>query len=797
VKPEIDNPQLERLYYSENGLNRLVEILQVGRVYKGLVKDLPGSERMILEAQGILSVFITPIFQDGKWWGFIGYDECNYEREWNDNEIQLLNTVADIFTAALERESMEQKISAVNQNFKSLFHQSPDGIFVYNHDGYVLDVNQTACELNGISRDEIIGLHVTDLVPDELKASVGEDFSFWRTGKLHIIESYSKKINGQKIPVEIRGTPISFFEKPAILLLVRDISQRKKSEALLKKRIEFIQFISQISSEFIKIELNEIEIAINNALRFVGEFTASERGYVFQINNTETQLVLTNEYCKIGYKPHKGILDNFLVSDFQDFIDTLKRGEHIISHFDEIPNTPENENMRRVLEMLEIKSFINIPLIVGGHFLGIIGFDATSKKTKWSKETINAFMLAGQIIANTIIRKKTGDEMIEARRKAEQSDRLKTAFLGQMSHEMRTPLNSIIGFAEMLERDLENDELREMAHYIIQGGNRLLNTFNLVIDLSEIEANVMQAKTEEFELNGFIKQMLPLFSQRADEKNLNLDFTCFDQEIFIYADEALFEKVVHNLVDNALKYTRQGEIKLVTAIEENDDEQMAVLKVIDTGIGIEEDKIKDVFSKFRQASEGYNREFEGSGLWLSVTQGMIELMDGEITVKSTPGKGYEFTIKMPLVAGGTKNHLAAGADSFVEQKQLPKILIVEDEIVHQKFIKYILKDDYELFFTENGDDGLEMAKSRQFDLIIMDINLGKNKNGMETMLEIRQMENYKNISAIAATANVMKGHKELFLSKGFTHYLAKPYRSHELKDIVDEILMNKATSTDK
>ncbi len=642
--------------------------------------------------------------------------------------------------------------------------------------------------LNGFSREELIGKHVSDLVPDDMKIEVTKEFGEWITGENKIIESESKNSKGEIVPIEIRGTQITYFEEPAVLLLVRNISKRKQSEALLKKRIEFIRFISEISSEFIKIDLKEIEAAMNRALRYVCNFTSTQRGYFFQIDESETLLSLTNEYCAPGLNTHKEILDSFLVQDFKQYVNTLKNGEIKISHFDELPEDDENTRLSQVFEMLDIKSCINIPLAVGDCFIGFIGFDSTLHKASWDKETINVLSLTGQIFANTIKRQKTEDDLIVAKNKAEQSDRLKTAFLGQMSHEMRTPLNSIIGFADMLERNILQQDLKEMAGFIVQGGTRLLNTFNLVIDLSEIEANTMQTNMHELELNAFIRNIVPSFANMAYEKNLLFKFLPLKPEINIIADKGLFEKVIHNLVDNAIKYTNQGSVKIETNIFEEQEKSQAVIKIIDTGIGIPKDKINDIFNRFRQASEGYNREFEGVGLGLSVTKGMVELMDGKINVVSTPGKGAEFEIRMPLAPSKpTKN--ANDQAGFLKSKQaMPKILVVEDELVHQRYIDYIMKKRYLLYFADNAAKAKELVENENFNLLILDINLGREMNGMELINQIRQIEGYEQIPAIAATANVMKGHRELFLSKGFTHYLAKPYKSNDLLKLVAEIL---------
>jgi len=786
VESQINNPFLKELYYDENGLTRLRELLSQNLIFAQRLSDLNPEERAVLEMQGILSIYITPIFQGGRWWGFIGYDECNYPRVWNENEAYLLNTVADIFNSALEKEMMEGSIKRSWENFKTIFENSPDSIFVYNYQGNVLDVNEAACLLNGYSKNEFIGKHISNLVPDGDKDIVMSEFVKWTTGEYTFVESTAKKQNGEVVPVEIMGKRITYFDSPAVVLLVRDISERRKNEKLLSRRLEFIQFISQISSEFIKIDLREIDKAVNKALEFVCKFTENERAYVFLLNASDTMLLLSHEYCDPAFKSHKGILDSFLVSDFTDFVQTLRKGDTLIMHFDEIPDNAENANMRRILETLQIKSFINIPLHPGNQFLGFIGFDATSQKTLWNQETVDAFNLTGQIITNIIVRKKSEDELIEAKNRAEQSDKLKTAFLGQISHEMRTPLNSIIGFAEMMKAELQDSELGDMAEFVLNGGQRLLNTFNLVIDLSEIEANVIQTQIETINLNNYLLPYTRKFIRSNAAKGLAFRFVERHRDIKIKADKVLLEKIVFNLMDNAIKYTHQGKVSLIIGIENEDGQSNAVIAVKDTGIGILAEKAEEIFNNFRQASEGYNRDFEGAGLGLSVTRGLVHLMGGHIRLESSPGKGSEFKIYFALQA---VENLGAGkktTDGFSKNVQdiKPRVLVVEDELSHQKYLTYLLKKDYHLSFADEAEQALEMLGQNSFDLIIMDINLGEKMNGLELIGKVRKTAGYEKIPAIAATSNVMKGHKELFLSHGFTHYISKPFNANEMKALL-------------
>lgn len=789
VEPQISNSNLQRFYYDDGNADMLKEYLSKGKVVKSLVKDLPIAERKVLEHQGIKSIFLIPIFQHNQWWGFIGYDECNYERLWDTNEMQLLKAAADIFAAALERRAVEEELKRSSENFSSIFNNSPDGIFVYDYKGNVLDVNRAGCLLNGISKDEILNTHVSELVSDGDRQKIALDFQKWVTGEYSVIESNSKNPDGSLIPVEIRGTKITYSDKPAILLLVRDISRRRESENLLQKRMEFIQFISRISSDFIKIDLENMNPAMNNALEFVCKYTDNERGYVFQIDPGGSSMVLTNEYCHPDFKSHQGVFEYFSIDQYYDFVQTLKKGEIVSVHSDELLSE-ERAAIPYLPKQLQVKSSINIPLMVREYLLGFIAFDCTTQKKRWDNDTINAFMLTAQIIANAIFRRKSENELIEAKNKAEQSDKLKTAFLGQMSHEMRTPLNSIIGFAEILEKEISTPDLHDMATFILSGGERLLNTFNLIIDLAEIESNIMKAQMEVISLNEFMQKMMPVLGRRASEKNLRLSFVRSQTPACIEADEGLLEKIVFNLIDNALKYTKKGEIVIKLDIEQKQENAHVALIISDTGIGIPPDKIIDIFHKFRQASEGYNREFEGAGLGLSVTRGMVELLDGEIIVNSEMGVGSEFKLLFPLA--GNTNRFNSG-QSLYEQplasmQAKMKILILEDEAAHRKFMQYILKNDFDIVFATTGAEAIAMTYSKHFDLIIMDINLGKNMNGIDAMIKIREVDGYKQTPIIVATANAMKGQKERFLNKGFSYYLSKPFRADELKSLVDEIL---------
>jgi PAS domain S-box-containing protein len=196
--------------------------------------------------------------------------------------------------------------------------------------------------------------------------------------------------------------------------LQQEIAERKQAEILLNQHLEFIKLISEISSDFINLETAKIDDAINKALELVTRFTGVERGYVFLLTKDEKKLELTHEWCIEDVLAHKGILESINVSDFEDFVNSLKRGETAEVHTADIPRTPENKSMTDVLDLLAIKSFINLPIIISNKFIGYIGFDATRKQTEWSEGAVNTFNLIGEIIGNTLERKRAEEALRES-----------------------------------------------------------------------------------------------------------------------------------------------------------------------------------------------------------------------------------------------------------------------------------------------------------------------------------------------------------------------------------------------
>jgi PAS domain S-box-containing protein len=245
-------------------------------------------------------------------------------------------------------------------------------------------------------------------------------------------------------------------------------------------------------------------------------------------------------------------------------------------------------------------------------------------------------------------RKKSEKELIEAKEKAEEMNRLKTNFLFNMSHELRTPLVGILGFAQILEEETTDSTRKEMVNMILTGARRLSVTLNQLLDLAKIESNRASILWKKLNLINIISDTIKVHSDSASKKQLKISSVFSPGDFIIMGDERMLFNIFDNLINNAIKFTYKGEIIIDVSVWENETNPLVVVKIIDTGIGISEDKLELIFEEFRQASEGLGRGFEGTGLGLTITKKYVEFLKGKIEVHSKQGMGSTFTVSFPL-----------------------------------------------------------------------------------------------------------------------------------------------------
>ena len=288
-------------------------------------------------------------------------------------------------------------------------------------------------------------------------------------------------------------------------------------------------------------------------------------------------------------------------------------------------------------------------------------------------------------------KKKMIDELISAKEKAEEMSRLKSNFLANMSHELRTPLVGILGYADYLRREVNSQDIKNMAETIFNSGARLSETLNLILDLSKFETEKKDIKYQKIEIISISKEIIALFNEVARKKQIELKLLFNHEPIIINFDQRAFRSIITNLVNNAIKFTSEGSVVCDIALSNNS----VVIKVIDTGIGIAKNDFQIIFDEFRQASEGYSRNFEGSGLGLSITKKLVDKFGGTISIESEVGKGSTFIVELPyandeiIPNNQTITKLEETRDMRMQKQEKPIALLVDDDpIVFQVMKRY-------------------------------------------------------------------------------------------------------------
>lgn len=394
----------------------------------------------------------------------------------------------------------------------------------------------------------------------------------------------------------------------------------------------------------------------------------------------------------------------------------------------------------------------------------------------------NAKKQASYDIPTFFERKNIEEEMQRARTLAEESAKAKEDFIANMSHELRTPLGSILGFTELLKKTKLDGSQKEYIDAIRSSGKNLLAIINDVLDLSKLDAGKFYKENTAFRLSDVLEFVKKMFAEKA--KNKNLSFTVnVDEEITygVYGDPLRLTQIMVNLLGNAIKFTEKGSVEL-SCLTEHQDEQNAtiVFSIKDTGIGIPADKLTDVFERFTQADTNITRRFGGTGLGLTISKQLIELMGGSIHVKSEPAIGTEFFFSISYrKAPENSIHNEDMHPVQSDQTGNKTILIVEDNLLNQKLTGIILKNNGFNFLTaDNGREAIKILQKETPELILMDIQMPV-MDGYEATCIIRD-EMHLKIPIIAITAHALAGEKEKCIEKGINDYLAKPFSEAEL-----------------
>lgn len=663
-----------------------------------------------------------------------------------------------VVTDITKLKHVEAQQMASELQFRKLFESSPDAIFVEDFNGIVLDVNPAACALHDLTHDAFVGTNIFDLFDENRRDPMREQFNKFTTGELTHLESITPLSTGGFVPVGINVSVIEYKGVPAILLMVRDISNRKKMEDALRRSEKKYRALFEGSHGLMCThDLDGNMLSVNPA---AGEIVGLPVQQLLELNISD---ILLNSDPAVFENYIAEITENKIASGIMKAKD--REGKDLYVAF------------RNVLYEEEGSA----PYVIGS------GVDITDRYII-EKELEQANSLAEINIERLHEALK---ELERANREVESSAQVKEEFLANMSHEIRTPLNAIIGFTDLLAETKLSQEQMEHLDAVHTSGKKLLKTINEILDFSKLEAGKLDIESTVFNVQQVIKEEHRLFAPKAAEKGISYEYKMDVNDVptQVVGDPYRLRQILSNLIGNAIKFTEEGGVTLSARVVEDAAEAVVLeFAVKDSGIGIPKEKHDQVFENFVQAKSSTTRKYGGTGLGLAIVKRLVDLQQGKIDLKSATDAGAEFAVTITYLKYKGEHESASNSTiSGGERLQDLLVLLAEDNDLNRQLTTRALESNgHTVHVALNGREAVNMVQERQYDIVLMDIQMPE-LDGEEASRIIRQ-ELQMQVPIIALTAHTFSKEIERYLALGVNAHLAKPFRKQELLRLIQHVL---------
>ncbi|MGQ1909029.1 PAS domain S-box protein [Marinifilum sp. RC60d5] len=691
-----------------------------------------------------------------------------------------------------DRKQAQEDIESREAKYRLLFNSLNQAVFVHPWKESVfqtfVEVNDMAIHRYGYTRQEFLNLSPSNLIKQgELSGAELERIrrSLKNFGQVRFETRHLTK-SGEIFPVVLYASIIELNGEKFIQSIVRDVSEQKKAAAKLKHRSQIEKLISSVSKELISSDINKFDKVIDRALQSISEILYADRSYIFLLDNYNSNAVNSHEWCRENVPNVLGEQKEIPKGLLHWWIRKFENHEQI--YISSIADLPKEALLAFGINKQE-KSGLYLPIFYQEQLLGFIGFEVLQSNAGLNKTDFYLLYTFADLLAGVFYRRNFEEQLIIAKEKAEESDRLKSAFLASMSHELRTPLNAIIGFSGLVEKDINNENYQKWNKIINSSGKHLLNIIESIFDVSLLQAKEARLEEVEFSLSEFystLQQYLKSQLKKHNKTNLAAKMFSFsNSEVFIKADKTKLLQLLTNFLNNAIKYTEQGDIEYTYRVMGND----VLFSVSDTGIGIKDEHRRVIFDVFRQIEDSMGSIQSGVGLGLAICKEISDLMNGEIWLESEEGKGSTFYFKLFDVV---VNKHEQPRESKVKPPSLSgkTILVVEDVEFNYLLINEMLSStSAKVLWAKNGKEGVRLVNSESsIELILMDIKMPL-MDGYEAS---RRISNTKpNIPIIAQTAYALSNDKKDIIEAGFIDYIPKPINEALLYELLRRYLSPK------
>jgi PAS domain S-box-containing protein len=714
--------------------------------------------------------------------------------------------------------------------WEETFNSIPDLVALLDADHRVVRANRAMAERLGVTPEQCIGARCYEVVhattePPEVCPHV----QTCRDCREHTEELLEPRLGGYFL---VSTTP-RFDEQGRFIGTVhiaRDITQRKLAEDRIRRQNLVLEGINRIFREALACDTEEqmgrvclavAEQATESRFGFLGEIGPD--GLLHDIAFSDLGLAGCRMTDPSGHRRKPG---SFPIHSIYGRV--LRDGKGFFtndpaSHPDSI-GTPAGHP--------PLTAFLGVPLIQNGKTIGMIALG--NRQEGYRDEDLETLKALADAIVQVFMRRRAEEALVASKEAAEAANVAKSQFLANMSHELRTPMNAIMGMTDLALDEQLSPTLRDYLETSKQSAQSLLELLNEILDFSRIEAGRFELDLALFGLRTALNQTLKALSVRADEKGLKLlcDISSDVPELLV-GDPLRLRQIVSNLVDNAIKFTRRGQVQVSVRVSaeglgvgdwglEADNRPAAAdephlrpktqdprpkppivlqFAVTDTGIGISEEDRARIFSPFTQADASISRRYGGTGLGLTIVKRLVALMGGRIWVESTPGAGstFFFTARLgvmesqPPAAPAEASHAGQTGAGSAARRARPgrrlRVLLAEDTPANQKMARYALqRRGHSVMVANHGGEALCLLRQQHFDVILMDVQMPE-MDGFQATAEIRKLSDPQKarLPVIAMTAHALKGDRERCLAAGMDSYISKPIDHDELIETVERL----------
>ena len=667
--------------------------------------------------------------------GFFVLEVMHRHKQWHHQEIKIARDLANIVKLKIESIESTEEIRRSEEKFRIISETARDLVGVHDRKGSFKYISPSSKEILGYEPHELTNRSLNELLHPTDKLQDNKPFHDYQAvdKQDHISEYRVQRKDGRYIWLETISRPILGENGQVVEFQTssRDITERKEAEQKIREKEEKYRNIFE--------SMFDVYLEVDVSTGKIMEISPS----IHRISGYSREEMLGSSITPLYAKPKereellKVLKEKHRVSDYEITLRNKKGEELICSYSVRLVNDPQGNPNKLVGTLRDITE-----------------------------------------------RKRSEQQLEEAKRKAESASKAKSEFLANMSHEIRTPMNAILGFSEVLMNKVSEPENKNHLEAILSSGRTLLSLINDILDLSKIEAGKMQMHYEPVELSILIEDIEHIFEKKLREKHLNLKID-IDPNMprVLMLDEVRIRQILFNLVGNALKFTDEGYILIGVESEQKDTNRYDLRLIVkDTGIGIPRKQQKLIFNAFQQQEVQDSRRYEGSGLGLSITKKLVEKMNGAIHLESRIGQGSRFEIHLPDIQRAERQ------ESFYqyESKDFKKvnfknstILVVDDIQYNIDTVKKLIESDHLKFAeAQNAEKALEIIKINPPDLVLMDLKL-PDMSGFEATALIKSEKRSRYIPVLAFTASAMTT-EESQAKTLFDGFIRKPVTKSEL-----------------